>query len=133
MVSPVAHTVSLGVAQHIAGNMVHELFYVVLADRGTVKGRVQDLWPGIVEGYRLDSATTRLGGLTLFMRTASSRPHQVFPRVKAKAKETEWLCRALICVLPQLSNQADQCHKHISKVLALLFTVARGVPSTTSH
>ena len=29
---PVAHAVSLGVAQHIAGNILHEIFYVVLAD-----------------------------------------------------------------------------------------------------
>ena len=55
--SPVVHAVSLGMARHIAGNMLHELFYVVLADRGTVKGRVQDLWPGTVEAYRLDTAT----------------------------------------------------------------------------
>ena len=128
---------SLGVAQHIAGNILHEIIYVVLADRGTVKSKLQDLWPAIVEGYRLGSATTRLGGLTLSMCTASSRPHQVFPLLKAKAKETEWFCRALTFVLPLFSGQADQCHTRISRVLALLVefyvTVARGVPSTTRH
>ena len=62
LVFPVLHTVSLGVAQHIAGNILHEIIYVVLADRGTVKSKLQDLWPVMVEGYRLDSATTRLGG-----------------------------------------------------------------------
>ena len=36
--------------------------------------------------------------------------------MKAKAKKTEWFCRALTFVLPQ--DQADQCHRHISKVLA---------------
>ena len=85
-------TVSLGVAQHIAGNILHEIIYVVLADRGIVKSKLQDLWSVIVEGYRLDSATTRLGGLTLSMFKASSRPHQVFPLLKANAKETEWFC-----------------------------------------
>ena len=89
---------SLGVAQHIAGNILHEIICVVLADRGTVESKLQDLWPVMVEGYRLDSATNRLGGLTLSMLTAPSRPHQVFPLLKAKGKETEWLCRALTCV-----------------------------------
>ena len=28
----IIHTVSLGVAQHIAGNILHEIFYVALAD-----------------------------------------------------------------------------------------------------
>ena len=37
VVFPVVHTVSLGVAQHIAGNILHDIIYVVLADRGTVK------------------------------------------------------------------------------------------------
>ena len=86
------HAVSLGVAQHIACNIFHEIFSMwVLADRGTVKGRVQDLWPVTVEGYRLHNATTGLGGLTLSMLKDPSRPHQVFPLLKAKAKETEWL------------------------------------------
>ena len=128
---------SLGVAQHIPGNILHEIIYVVLADRGTVKSKLQDLWPVMVEGYRLGSATARLGGLTLSMFTAPSRPHQVFPLLKAKGKETEWFCRALIFVLPLFSGQADQCHRHISRVPALLLefyvTVARGGPSTTRH
>ena len=93
------HTVSLGVAQHIAGNILYEIIYVVLANRGTVKSRVQDLWPLIVEAYRLDSATARLGGLTLSMLTDPSRPHQVFPLLKATAKETEWFLPGFdICV-----------------------------------
>ena len=54
------------------------------------------------------------------MFTDPSRPHQVFPLLKAKAKETEWLCRALTFVLPQFSGQADQCHRHISRVLVAL-------------
>ena len=29
---PVVHAVSPGVAQHIVGNILHEIFYVVLAD-----------------------------------------------------------------------------------------------------
>ena len=89
----------LRVAQHIAGNILHEILYVVLADRGTVKSRVQDLWPVTVEGYRLHNATTGLGGLTLSMLKDPSRPHLV-SLLNAKAKETEWLCRALAFVLP---------------------------------
>ena len=46
---------SLGVAPHIAGNILHEIVYVLLASRGTVKSRVEGLWPLTVEAYRLDS------------------------------------------------------------------------------
>ena len=71
------------------------------------------------------------------MVTDPSRLHQVSPLLKAKGKETEWFCRALTFVLPQFSGQADQRHKHISRVLALLLefyvTVAGGVPCTTRH
>ena len=98
-VSSLVHAV-LRVAQHVAGNIFHEIFSMwVLADRGTVKGRVQDLWPVTVEGYRLHNATTGLGGLTLSMLKDPSRPHLV-SLLNAKAKETEWLCRALAFVLP---------------------------------
>ena len=69
---------SLGVAQHIAGNILHEIIYVLLAHRGTLKSSVQDLWPLIVEAYRVDSARARLGGLTVSMSTDPSRPRQVF-------------------------------------------------------
>ena len=103
--SPVVHAVSLGVAQHIAGNVFHDIFYLVLADRGAVKGRVQDLWPLTVEGHRLGSATTGLGGLTLSMFKGPSRPHQVFQLLNGKAKETECLCRALAFVLPHLMTR----------------------------
>ena len=137
MASPAAHAVSLGVAQRIAGNILHEVIYVVLASRGTASSRVQVLWPVTVEGYRLDSATTRLGGLALSMFIDPSKPPQVFPLLQAKAKETERFCRALAFVLPQFHDQADQCHRHISRVLALLsefyVTVARGDPCTTRH
>ena len=65
----------------------------------------------------------------------------MFPLLKAKAKETEWLGRALTYALQQFSEQADQCHRHISRELALLLefyvTVARGVmlhePQDTDH
>ena len=104
--SPVVHAVSLGVAQHIAGNIFHEIFSMwVLAGRGTVKGRVQDLCPVTVEGYRSDSATIGLGGLTLSMFKGPSRPHQVFQLLNGKAKETECLCRALAFVLPHLMTR----------------------------
>ena len=77
-----------------------------------MNSRVQDLWPLIVEAYRLGSAAARLEGLTASMFTDPSRPHQVFPLLLAKAKETEWLCRAVACVLPQFNGQAGQCHRH---------------------
>ena len=36
----IMHTVSLGVAQHIAGSILYQIIYAVLASRGTVKNRV---------------------------------------------------------------------------------------------
>ena len=53
----ITHTVSLGVAQHIAGNILREIVYVLLARRGPVKSRVEGLWPLTLEAYRLDTAT----------------------------------------------------------------------------
>jgi hypothetical protein len=50
--------------------------------------------PAVAAGY------PKVRGNTLSMFTDPSRPHQVFPLLKAKAKETEWLCRALAFVLP---------------------------------
>ena len=71
------HTVSLGVVQHTASNILYEIIYAVLASRGTVKSRVQDLWPLILEAYRLGNAAARLEGLTVSMLTDPSRPRQV--------------------------------------------------------
>ena len=51
-----------------------------------MKGRVQDRWPLTVEAYRLDSARTRLGGLTVSMFRDPSRPRQVLPLLKATAR-----------------------------------------------
>ena len=131
------HAVSLGVAQHIAGNILHEIVYVLLASRGPVKSKVEGLWPLTLEAYRLDTATTRLGGLTLSMLTNPSRPHQVFPLLKAKGKETEWFCRALTFVLPQFvwpGRPVPEAHlQGLGLLLEFYVTVARGVPSTTRH
>ena len=65
-----------------------------------LESRAQDLWLVIAEAYRLGNAAARRGGLALSMFTDPSRPHQVFPLLKAKAKETEWFCRALTFVWP---------------------------------
>ena len=45
----IMHTVSLGVAHHLAGNILHEIIYVVLANRSTANSRLQALWPLIAE------------------------------------------------------------------------------------
>ena len=55
------------------------------------------------------------------MFTDPSSPHQEFPLLKAKAKETEWLCRALTSVWPQFNDEASQCR---SRVLALLLVMS---------
>ena len=114
-----------------AGNILHEIIYVVFANRGTVNSRVQDLWPLIVEAYRLGSAAARLGGLK-----GSSRLHQVFPQLKAKATETKWFCRALTFVLPPFNGQADQCHRHTlyaSAARRVVFHAPEAIDHCTEH
>ena len=116
----------------VAGNVLHEIIDVVLHPAEALrKAGVQDVWPLIVEAYRLGSATTRLGGLK-----GSSRLHQVFPQLKAKAKETEWFCRALTFVLPQFNGQADQCHRHTLYASAagrVVFHAPEAIDHCTEH
>ena len=96
--SSCAHSVPGSGTAHCGQHLVRDHTCGVGQQR-QCKSRVQDLWPVIVEAYRLDSATTRLGSLTLSMLTDPSRPHQVFPLLKATAKETEWFLPGFdICV-----------------------------------
>ena len=109
--SSCAHSVPGSGTAHCGQHLVRD--HTCVGQQRQCKSRVQDLWPVIVEAYRLGNATTRLGSLTLSMLTDPSRPRQVFPLLKATAKETEWFCRALTFVLPHFS---DLCHRHISRV-----------------
>ena len=116
----IMHCVSLGVAQHIAGNVLYEMIYVIM-DKGTkVDTRIAEIWSLVQEAYRLDNATTRLGTLTKSMFVDKDAPHKHYPMLKSKAKETEWFCRALAYVWPQFCDQANPVHRHTSRTLRLV-------------
>jgi hypothetical protein len=116
------HTVSLGVAQHIGGNVLFELIWHRVP-RGQHKEKLAEVWAGILEFYKLFAVSTRVSKLTLSMFTDKDRPHQVYPQLTTKAKETEWLCRALARVWPQYQDMDQQADRHIGRLLELLVHV----------
>lgn len=119
----VMHIISLGVAQHIAGNVLFELVWYCLAKVGTLKQRLRDVWYGITEYYRSHAGCTEVSKLTLSMFTDPARPHQAYPLCTTKAKETEYLCRALATIWPQYMDEDMEAHMHINRTLQLLLEV----------
>ena len=57
----ILHCVSLGVAQHIAGNVLYENVYVIIDQTTQVGARIAEIRSLVQEANRLDNATTRLG------------------------------------------------------------------------
>ena len=113
------HCVSLGVAQHTAGNVLYEMVYVIMEQATQVDTRIAKIWSLVQEAHRLDNATTRLGTLTKSMFLDKDAPHKHYPMLKCKAKEAQWFCRALAFVWPQYCDQANPVHRHISMTLRL--------------
>ena len=91
----IMHRVSLGVAQHIAGNVIYEIVYVIMDQTTKVGARSAEVWSLAQEANRLDNATTRVGTLTKYMFVDKDAPHRHYPMLRCKAKEAEWFCRAL--------------------------------------
>ena len=118
----ILHTVSLGVAQHIAGNILFELVWHCLK-HGPLTHRVKEIWAGIKEFYNVTGAETQLSNLTLSMFTDPKKPHRTYPHLSAKAKETEWVCRSLAFVWPQYMDQGNRVHLHMAKTLQCLLQV----------
>jgi len=116
------HTLSLGVAQHIGASVMLELIWHVLPS-GTHQQKLMDVWMGIKEFYSQWHVACRMSKLTLATITDPKRPHQVFPHLAAKAKETEWLCRAVASVWPQYMDRALPLHCHILRTLQLLVQI----------
>lgn len=109
------HVVSLGVAQHIGGNVLYELVYKTLS--GTRMEKVAEVWECIKEYYKLRPRATAIGKLTLSMFVDKDAPHQHYPACTTKAKETEHLCRALAKVWVQYMDEDKEEHCHINMVL----------------
>jgi len=109
------HVVSLGVAQHIGGNVLYELVYKTLSGRQVDK--VAEVWECIKEYYKLRPKATAIGKLTLSMFVDKDAPHQRYPACTTKAKETEYLCRALARVWVQYMDEDKEEHCHINMVL----------------
>ena len=122
IVIDIMHTLSLGVAQHVGANVMFELIWHVLPN-GSLQQRLMDIWMGIKEFYSQCHASTRMSKLTLAMITDPKKPHKQYPHLAAKAKETEWLCKALATVWPQYMDSAQPAHCHIHRTLALLVDI----------
>ena len=82
----IMHCVSLGVAQHIAGNVLYEMVYVIMGQTTKVGARIAEIWSLVQEANKLDNATTRLGTLTKSMFVDKDAPHRHYPILKCKAK-----------------------------------------------
>ena len=55
--------------------------------------------------------------MTKSMFVDKDAPHKHYPMLKSKAKEAEWLCKALAYVWPQNCDRANPVHRHISRTL----------------
>ena len=106
------HVLSLGVAQHIGGNVLHELVWRVL--KGTQKAKLAEIWECIKEYYKVRPRATGVGRLTLSMFVDKDAPHQSYPTRTAKAKETVRLCRALATAWVQYMDEDNEQHMHIN-------------------
>jgi len=104
------HVVNLGVAQHVSANVMHLLVYhkwILNENMGNVENRTRSLWGMIQEHYQVVKAKTQLNKLVTSMWTDPSKPHQVYPELKAKAKETEHVCQAMLWIWKQEKNDSD--------------------------
>ena len=101
----IMHCVSLGVAQHIAGNVLYGIVYVITDQTTKVGGRIAEIWSLVQEANRLENANTRLGTLTKSMVVDKDAPHRHYPMLRCNAKEADWFCTALAFVWPQYCDQ----------------------------
>ena len=117
------HIVSLGVVHHIAGNVLKVLVWQTPWPRGTtLKERLLTIWGCIKEWYSLYKAPSRLGKLkwSMFLPDPGA-PHQHYPLLhRVKAKEAEYLVRALQWVWGQHCNPEDEGHQHITAMLGFM-------------
>ena len=115
----VLHVLSLGVAQHIAGSVLHTLCWETLSGRPA--NNLQRVWDGIQDFYIAHNVTTQLSKLTFSMFCDANAPHSRFAMATTKGKETEYLCLALEHVW---AEQCDPTSAHDISVATVLGSVA---------
>lgn len=118
----VLHTVSLGVAQHVVGNVLFILIWQVL-DKTKLTGnqRLAAVWHDIREFYTVAKAPVRIRKLKWSMFLPDPRaPRQHYPHMNTKGKETEWLARAVHWLWEHYADIDDAMHGHITCVLKYL-------------
>ena len=95
----IMHCVSLGVAQHIAGNVLYEMVYGIMDQATKVGIRIAEIWSLVREAYGLDNATTRLGTLTKTMSVDKDASRRHHPMLRCKAKRGRVLVQSIgLCV-----------------------------------
>ena len=122
VVIDIMHTMSLGVAQHVGANVLFELVWSAIPS-GTLQQKLMEVWCSVKEYYSVNQVRTRVSKLTLAMITDTQRPQKVYPHLATKAKETEWLCRALETIWPQYMNKNIDVHCHIMRTLSLVVDI----------
>jgi hypothetical protein len=85
----IMHCVSVGVAQHTAGNVLYETVYVIMNQATKVGARIPEIWSLVQEANRLDNATARLGTLTKSMFVDKDAPPKHYPMLRCIAKAAE--------------------------------------------
>jgi hypothetical protein len=122
----VLHVMSLGVAQHIAGSVLHALCWRTM--RGSPIENLARVWEAIQDFYNVHNVTTQLTKLTLSMFCDPKAPHSQFAVAKTKGKETEYLCLALEHVWAEQSDPTDAHDISVAAVLrsaAAVYELAR--------
>jgi hypothetical protein len=123
------HTMALGVAQHVAGNVVFQLVYQAVPDAlGNTAEKLAHVWAEVQGQYTERHASGRLGRLDMQMFCNARAPYAHYPELQSKAKEAEHFCLALAEVWETYADHTDPVHISISEVmrsLCFLFNVCR--------
>lgn len=111
------HTLALGVAQHITGNLLMELLWGNCIPLPNVPMRLSCVWDLVQQYWSERKCNNRLARLDLQTFCDPSAPHADYPQVAAKGKETENLAMAVSWVWQQYRDEDDPCHQSISMVV----------------
>jgi hypothetical protein len=115
MVDGALHTLALGVAQHVTGNVLAVLAFDVLP--GAPVANVHLVWTMVREHYALHRVSTPMRQLKLATFVVPAAPHAHYPDLKAKGKETEYLTLAVAWIWEQYADAESREHQSISMVL----------------
>ena len=128
----VLHCISLGVAQHVAGNTVHIL--VLERMHGNRPRNEADLFALLKQWYSAHRGSVQLSNLTTAMYCNPRGLTTAFPCMhKTKGKETEHLALALHDIWPQFAepgNPRDQSVSEVLRSLSCILTLCRNTGRT---